>query len=162
MSVLRFSMNDRFYDVLIVARRPDLVVEIDGRRYGVREAADGSIDIDGQRLAFERAIAGDVAHVRVGGRSAAVGYLDPAAAAGEAGHGAAVIRATMPGTVVQVHRQAGDAVAAGDVVVTIESMKLQSRLAAARDGSIAELLKAEGETFEKGQVLATLAPIDGD
>jgi len=162
MSALRFSMNGQIYDVTIVARRPELVLDIAGRQYHALECADGSIEIDGQVLSFERAMDGDVAHLRLAGRTVAVAYWDPAAGAADEAHGAGAIRATMPGTVVQVHAHAGDAVAAGDAVVTIESMKLQSRMAAARDGVIAEILKAEGETFDKGEALATLVPEDGD
>jgi len=162
MSALRFSMNGQNYDVTIVARRPGLVLDIAGRQYRALECADGSIEIDGQVLSFERAMDGDVAHLRLAGRTVAVAYMDPAAGAADEAHGAGAIRATMPGTVVQVHAHAGDAVAAGDVVVTIESMKLQSRMVAARDGVIADILKAEGETFDKGEALATLVPEDSD
>jgi len=162
MSALRFSMNGQIYDVTIVARRPELVLDIGGRHYRALENVDGSIEIDGQVLAFERAMDGDVAHLCMAGQTTKVAYLDPAAGAADEAHGADAIRATMPGTVVQVHAQAGDKVSAGDVVVTIESMKLQSRMTAARDGVVGEILKAEGETFDKGEALAVLVTKDDD
>ena len=99
MSDLQFSMNGRAYAVAIIARRPHLVVEIDGRRLTVREPADGLLQIDGQAMALERAMDGDIAHVRLAGRTAAVSYVDPAMAAGDEALHAGDVIAAMPGTV---------------------------------------------------------------
>ena len=50
----------------------------------------------------------------------------------------------------------------GETVVTIESMKLQMKLDAPRDGEIAEIAAREGEGFDKDAVLARLAaPAEG-
>ena len=62
----------------------------------------------------------------------------------------------MPGAVVSVQKKPGDAVKRGEPIITIESMKLQTALPAPRDGVIASILKSEGETFEKDEVIATL------
>lgn len=62
----------------------------------------------------------------------------------------------MPGAVLWVHKTAGAKVARGEAIVTIESMKLQMALTAPRDGVVAELMRAEGETFEKDEVIARL------
>ena len=64
----------------------------------------------------------------------------------------------MPGAVVSVQKRAGDKVTRGEAIVTIESMKLQTALPAPRDGVIAKILKGEGETFEKDEIIVTLEP----
>ena len=66
------------------------------------------------------------------------------------------IRAPMPGRVVVVQAKAGDAVNAGDVVLVIESMKMELALKAPRDGVVAEIRTTAGEFVEADAVLATL------
>ena len=55
-----------------------------------------------------------------------------------------------------MHKQQGEDVLRGETIVTIESMKLQTALAAPRDGRIAALLRREGETFDKDEVIVRL------
>ena len=45
----------------------------------------------------------------------------------------------MPGVVVSVEKQPGDPVTAGDTILTIESMKLQTNLTAERDGVLDQI-----------------------
>ena len=47
-----------------------------------------------------------------------------------------------------------------ETIVTIESMKLQTALAAPRDGRIAALLRREGETFDKDEVIVRLEEVE--
>lgn len=67
------------------------------------------------------------------------------------------IKAPITGVVFQVVAKAGDAVAAGDAVIVLESMKMEIPVEAPRAGSVAEVLVAEGETVHEGQPVATLA-----
>ena len=60
------------------------------------------------------------------------------------------------GTVWKIERQIGDALAAGDTVMVIESMKMEIPVEAPTAGVLAKLLVAEGETVIEGQVLAQL------
>ncbi len=68
------------------------------------------------------------------------------------------LRAPMPGRVVLVQAKPGDAVAAGDVVLVLEAMKMELALKAPRDGVIAEVRAQAGEFVEADAVLATLEP----
>ena len=68
------------------------------------------------------------------------------------------VRAPMPGRVVLVQARPGDAVAAGDVVMVIEAMKMELALKAPRDGVVAEVRAQVGEFVEGDAVLATLEP----
>lgn len=164
--VLKLDLDGTVHHVTILARRPHLVLSIDGRRHVVEnldEAGDGSraLTVDGEPVAFARAGSADGAIIRLDGRSFALQRRD-AAEASAAGGGANVVRAPMPGTVVVVHKRVGDKVARGETVVTIESMKLQMKLDAPRDGEIAEIAAREGEGFDKDAVLARLAaPAEG-
>lgn len=79
-----------------------------------------------------------------------------------AGHDATrdEIHAPMPGAIVSVHKQAGEQVVRGETVITIESMKLQTALAAPRAGRLLDVLKRAGESFDKDELLARLEPAD--
>ena len=75
---------------------------------------------------------------------------------GDAGSAEHRIRAPMPGRVVVVQKQPGDAVAAGDVVLVIEAMKMELALKAPRDGVLADVRAQAGDFVEGDAVLAVL------
>ena len=82
---------------------------------------------------------------------------EPATRAGAAG-GATELRAPFNGKVVALPVAAGQALAAGDTVVVIESMKLEHSLTSPAAATVAELLVAPGQQVSPGQVLARFAP----
>jgi acetyl/propionyl-CoA carboxylase alpha subunit len=160
-----FSHNGQTHTVTILARRPHLVLSVDGRRHVVQDVAGhagGTLAIDGEAVTFAHARTDAAVAVRLGGATHRMVWQDPRAAA--AGHTAAddVIRAPMPGAVIAVHHAAGDTVAEGAVIVTIESMKLQTALIAPRAGVIAEISVGDGDRFDKDAVIVRLAPPDKD
>ena len=77
-------------------------------------------------------------------------------AGGDAGSAEHRIRAPMPGRVVLVQKQAGETVAAGDVVLVIEAMKMELALKAPRDGVLADVRAQAGDFVEGDAVLAVL------
>jgi biotin carboxyl carrier protein len=105
------------------------------------------------------AVDGDVIHIHIDGETFTARYTDPISRYADASAGAAddVALAPMPGTVVAVHVQSGDRVEAGQTLVVIESMKLQTSIKAWRDGRVAALHVAKGEPFERLAPLVTLA-----
>ena len=78
----------------------------------------------------------------------------PAAPAGA--QGSVVVKAPMPGTVVNVVVSAGQAVKAGDDLVFIEAMKMEIPVVAPEDGTVASIDVAVGDAIDSGAVLATL------
>lgn len=149
-------------EIEILARQPRLLLRIDSRIYAVDPATSGTsglgnLNIDGAPVAFARAFTGERQSVRLDGRSFEAVLAGSSGEGAGAGGGADIIKAPMPGVVVRVHKEAGETVSRGDTVLTIESMKLQMALVAARDGVIGEILIAEGGSFDKDAVLVRLA-----
>ncbi len=62
----------------------------------------------------------------------------------------------MPGRLVRVLVARGDAVAAHQGVVVIEAMKMQNELKSPKNGKVAELRVAPGDTVSAGDVLAVI------
>jgi biotin carboxyl carrier protein len=67
--------------------------------------------------------------------------------------GAGALRAPMPGLVVRVLVEPGQAVSRGGGVVVLEAMKMENELKAAADGTVKAVRIGTGEPVEKGQVL---------
>lgn len=72
----------------------------------------------------------------------------------EAGEKALI--APMPGKVVKVLVKAGDGVKRGARLMIIESMKMETEIAAPADGIIAAVKYGEGEVFKEGEVLVEI------
>jgi biotin carboxyl carrier protein len=63
------------------------------------------------------------------------------------------LAAPMPGTVVSVHVAAGDRVAAGQLVVKLEAMKMTNAIKAPQDAVVAEVRAQAGQAVGYGDVL---------
>ena len=64
-----------------------------------------------------------------------------------------IMKAPMGGTVLEIKVKVGDAVKAGDILLTYEAMKMENNLVSERDGVIAKIM------VEDGEVMATDQPI---
>ena len=69
-----------------------------------------------------------------------------------------VLRAPMPGSIVRLEVAPGDAVSAGQTLLVMESMKMETTLAAPRDGTVAEVHFPIAQSFDRDAVLLTLEP----
>jgi biotin carboxyl carrier protein len=66
------------------------------------------------------------------------------------------VRAHITGVVFQVVAGVGDAVAAGDPILILESMKMEIPVEAPRAGRVGAIRVAEGQTVQEGDVVALL------
>lgn len=72
------------------------------------------------------------------------------------GRGEFQLKAPMPGLVVAVPVQEGQAVQKGDVLVILESMKMQNELKAPQAGTVVRVRAASGERVEQRQTLLNI------
>ena len=81
----------------------------------------------------------------------------PAPVAAPAPAGAHVQSAPMPGTIVDIRVNVGDAVTANQPVMVLEAMKMENEVVADRDGVIASIDVAKGAMVNPGDPLFSLS-----
>jgi biotin carboxyl carrier protein len=110
------------------------------------------------RLAMAKSGANGWYDVVVDGRRIPIEVTDPRQAFSETARGArgGKITAPMPGKVVRILVEAGQAVEAGQGVLVVEAMKMQNEMKAPRTGVVQVVQVAEGATVSAGQVLVLI------
>jgi pyruvate carboxylase len=131
----------------------EAAVEIErGKTLIIRYLATGDARDDGTRTVFFE-LNGQPREVNVADRSAAsVVEKNRKADAGNANH----VAAPMPGKVSTVSVRAGAAVKAGERLLSIEAMKMETAVYSPRDTKIAEVLVAPGSTVDARDLLVVL------
>jgi acetyl-CoA carboxylase biotin carboxyl carrier protein len=66
------------------------------------------------------------------------------------------VAAHITGTVWKIEKKVGDAVAEGDVLVILESMKMEMPVEAPQAGTVKEIRCKEADSVSEGQVLVVL------
>ncbi len=66
------------------------------------------------------------------------------------------VKAHITGVVFQITSKPGDALAEGDPVIVLESMKMEIPVEAPRAGRVVEIKVAEGQTVQEGDTVAIL------
>lgn len=138
--------GDTEHEIAIEAAAPDapLPVSIDGIVHPLWIGCEG-----------DEVWLGDGRHTETWRVKPALGDGPARAAAA----GAAVV-APLTGKVLEVRVNDGEAVVAGQVLLVIESMKMEMRITAPHDGVARALGAAAGASVERGAVLVTVEPVE--
>jgi len=114
------------------------------------------VTVDGLRTEYLTAVEDHRLWLAGAGRTTVVEDVREAPVRADDEHsGDAEIVSPMPGSVVAVGVEDGATVGAGDVVVTVEAMKMEHALSSPVDGTV-ELLVAVGDQVKVGQPLARI------
>lgn len=145
----QLTINGKTYTVDIAELSSDrFAVQLDGREFEVQlnESGDiGEIAPCPAPVALPAAPAAPVA-------PPPPAALPPAAAASDN-----LIRAPMPGTILQIVAQPGAKVKRGQPIIVLEAMKMNNSIGAPRDGVVAAILVKTGQSVGYGEPLAQLA-----
>lgn len=132
---------------------------IDGRRLGGHMY---SLIVENQSFTVDVAEKNDSFTVAYEGKSFQVGVLDErrarraAAGAGLGGSGDKEVRSMMPGKVVDVLVDAGDAVEKDQGVLIVEAMKMENEIRASVAGTVKAVHVETGQAVESGELLLEL------
>lgn len=146
--------------------RFDLV--IDGRRLRAerrpgREPGAWQLVVDGVEETVWIATRGDTHFIHLRGRVhrvEAVDALERARREAAPTTGVELLRAPMPGVVVEVVAREGSLVEPGELLMMIESMKLQTPIVAPEAARVEEICVEAGASFDQGAALVRLARDD--
>jgi biotin carboxyl carrier protein len=130
-----------------VTARPDGIVALGGGRFAI---VDGS----SRRIAYAAAD-GAQTWVFLEGQTFVLSEARPGRRhAGEDEHVA--LTAPMPATVASIAVSAGTRVSKGDVLLTLEAMKMELPIRAHRDGTVTRIACRVGDLVQPGVALADL------
>jgi len=145
---------------ILIDGRP---VEIDAKQLeNGREVEPGvySLLLDGKSFEVRVVQGRQGASVEARGQRFKVEVRDPRNASRRSrsalGGGRQNVAAPMPGKVIRVLVEKGQAVEAGQGLVVVEAMKMQNEMRAARAGHITEVRVRDGDTVGAGETLVVL------
>jgi 3-methylcrotonyl-CoA carboxylase alpha subunit len=153
---LAFQSGDTLTPVRAFPHPGGLDIETEGRRIAVRRDGE-TLSIDGVRGRAPAAIEGLAVSVFIDGAAWSLALVDPLAPPASVGSGAERLLSPMPGRIVSLHTEPGASVTKGEVLIVLEAMKVQMRLAAPRDGVVASVRAQPGELVEEGVELVTFS-----
>jgi biotin carboxyl carrier protein len=141
-------IDDRDYELEVAEPEPGVfLLKHDGRIF------EAYVTQSGNRS--------DPYKVRIGTQDFEIRLTDPKRLRGGGSgdhdsHGAAEIRAAMPGKIVRILTEVGAAVEKGTGVIVVEAMKMQNELKSPKPGTVKEIRGAEGSTVNAGDVLVVI------
>ena len=127
-------------------------ITLNGRTYEVEVEAGKAMLLDEyEAIAPSAPAAAPVAAAPVAAAPAAAAPAAPAVTgAGDA------VKAPMPGTILKVNVQNGQAVKEGDVLVVLEAMKMENEILAPKNGTITQVLVSKGSTVDIGAPMVVI------
>jgi biotin carboxyl carrier protein len=75
---------------------------------------------------------------------------------GGTGNAQLALKSQIPGKVVSIAKQEGESVKQGDVICTLESMKMQVSVKAHKDGTLKSIKIKQGNSVAKGDMIAEI------
>jgi len=161
---LKALLNDNEHELVLDLNDPNVVAEIDGRRYTleVRASNENYLIFNGTQVYECRvhldSASRDTFDVAVRGKNYPITVIDPRRLRTDQDsdrhhHGPSEISAQMPGKVVRVLVEAGQEIAAGAGLVVVEAMKMQNEMKSPRAGVVVSVSVRAGDTVEAGQLL---------
>jgi biotin carboxyl carrier protein len=162
MKLMR-SGDSREIDVEVTSRDGATIrVRIGEREVAAEFAPNGDgggiLSIDGRRYPVFSARQKESIFVSVGPASFEFRPAQEAARRRARGLAASEITAPMPGKVLKVLVRDGDLVEAGQALVVMEAMKMETTLAAESAAIVKHVRVEEGQTLDHGAVLIELSP----
>jgi len=158
-----FRRGAQTYVVDLTSRPSGALAVVDGEPIEVQASQGREMElvIAGRPLSMVWAKQGRKTWVHLSGRTYELERMAGSRAGGQAAGAERSLRAPMPGQVLKVLVEPGQAVAAGAVLALLEAMKMEVRILAPQAAKVAQVAVQEGQSVEKDQLLVELEPDAG-
>ena len=83
----------------------------------------------------------------------------PAAAAGT-GEASSLVKAPLPGLIIDVKVREGEKVKAGQSIIVMEAMKMENQIQATTDGTVKKIFVKKGDNVAEGHAMVEIARSD--
>lgn len=160
------ALGKEFYTVTAHRHGHDYATTISGTGIGedtslstCLEHVDGedyNVIINGTATPIKLITHGEQVFIKAFGRNFELDVIDPVDRAAEKSGSSSVVKAPMPGIMIEVNVEPGQQVTEGEPLLSIESMKIMTVIKAWRDGEIEAVNFAEGDAFDKNAVLVAM------
>jgi len=143
-----FNINNNPYEVKIISIIKNIaIIEVNGVNYDVDVS-----DIDELHSITQRAETAKIHHPKQTKKpSVSIPIPQPKTIKPDSGTDAVI--APMPGQVMKIHVSEGDDIKSGDVVLTIEAMKMENQIKTVGEGKITKIHVNEGDAVSEGTPL---------
>lgn len=136
MKKFKFSIDNNPFEVSVTELENGKIdVEVNGSNYTV------TIDREGTKAANQTISTAKPVQSKAPGKVAPIHNAAPASTAE-----VKTVKSQLPGSIIKVVAEVGQAVKRGDTVMTIESMKMENAIAAECDGTISKIYVEAGKS----------------
>lgn len=136
--------------------------KINGNEYNVAvnsvsgNIADVTVNGTSYQVEMENAPAAPVQAAPVQAAPAVQPTAAPAAPKPAPSGSGKAVKSPLPGVIISVNVNVGDAVKAGQVVAVLEAMKMENEIQAESDGTVTSVNVAKGDSVLEGATIVTL------
>jgi biotin carboxyl carrier protein len=165
------TVNGRQHEVELIEEQGRLAARVDGKLVELSyEEVDeqGQVNVQSGGRSYALSIEGgaEALTVTLAGNFYEVSLEDERERAAHAaeragGKGGGLVKAVMPGIVVELLVRVGQSVEKGQPLLILSAMKMQNEIGAPQAGVVKELFVAAGQAVAAGAKLATLS-VEGD
>ncbi|MBQ9440409.1 MAG: biotin/lipoyl-binding protein [Paludibacteraceae bacterium] len=134
-----------------------VLAEADGTVMSVRVKAGDSVMQDDVLIEFEGVEAAPAPAQPAAPKAAPAAPKAAPAPAPKPAAGAKVVKSPLPGSIVKVVVKSGDSVKKGDVLLTMESMKMENNILAEQDGTVGNIFVQPGQNVMQDDNLLEIA-----
>lgn len=143
MQKFKFNINGKGYEAVVEeVERNTARVELNGKSYTVQVEKEEAIA--SPKIAAVKPSAGGADFVEAPAQQPVTGN-------------AGSIKSPLPGSIAKIMVKEGQAVKAGDILLTIEAMKMENEIMAPAAGTVKKIYVAEGKAVQQGEALVDLA-----
>ncbi len=151
MTQFKFDINGSKYEVEIKSVDGNLAeVEVNGNLYQVNIDGEQNISVPVARPAAKPVVAPPQTAVQT---ATPVATPQAASTPPSAGQGTKTIKAPLPGSVLKVLVEPGTAFKEGDILMVMESMKMENNITAECSGTITKVVAPAGTSVLQDDVL---------